>query len=137
MAPKRICIGILVPSSNTALEPLTTQILSSIPNVSVCFSRFRVTTIALQPTPTYCCILYSILLESPSFYNTIGLSQDALAQFDVPKIIDAAQLLADAEVDVIGWSGTSAGWLGFEVDEKLCAAIQERRELKRRRVRSG
>lgn len=38
-------------------------------------------------------------------------------------MIAAAKLLADAHVDVIGWSGTSGGWLGFDEDERLCAAI--------------
>lgn len=72
--------------------------LSSLPNITVHFTRIRVT--------------------------TIGLSHDALAQFDIPKMLDAAQLLADAGVDVIGWSGSSAGWLGFDVDEELCAAVR-------------
>lgn len=94
---KTIRLGILVPSSNTALEPLTQSIISTIPNVTVHFSRFRVT--------------------------QISLSSDALSQFDQSKLVDAAKLLADADVDAIGWSGTSAGWLGFEADEQLCAAI--------------
>ena len=38
-------------------------------------------------------------------------------------MIAAARLLADAHVDVIGWSGTSGGWLGFDEDERLCTAI--------------
>ncbi|KAF2253975.1 putative arylmalonate decarboxylase [Trematosphaeria pertusa] len=105
LKPRRIRIGILVPSSNTALEPLTTQILASIPSsanvhVTAHFSRFKVT--------------------------TIGLSDSALAQFDHEKMLEAAQLLADANVDVIGWSGTSAGWLGFSSDEQLCQLIQQK-----------
>jgi maleate isomerase len=94
---ERIRFGILTPSSNTALEPLTQEIVSQLPGVSVHFSRFRVLKIALDP--------------------------NALAQFDNSAIIEAAQLLADAKVDVIGWSGTSSGWLGFEADEKLCQEI--------------
>lgn len=95
--PKRIRFGILTPSSNTALEPLTQQIVSQLPGVSVHFSRFRVLSIALN--------------------------SNALAQFDNMAIIEAARLLADAKVDVIGWSGTSSGWLGFEADENLCREI--------------
>ena len=95
--PKRIRFGILTPSSNTALEPLTQQIVSQLPGVSVHFSRFKVL--------------------------KIGLTPDALAQFDNSVIIEAAHLLADAKVDVIGWSGTSSGWLGFEADVKLCEEI--------------
>jgi maleate isomerase len=94
---QRIRFGILTPSSNTALEPLSQQIVSQLPGVSVHFSRFRVLKIALDT--------------------------DALAQFDNTPIIEAARLLADAKVDVIGWSGTSSGWLGFKADEKLCEEI--------------
>jgi maleate isomerase len=95
--PEPIRFGILTPSSNTALEPLTQQIVYQLPQVSVHFSRFRVLKIGLDP--------------------------NALAQFDNSAIIEAALLLADAKVDVIGWSGTSSGWLGFEVDEQLCEEI--------------
>ena len=41
----RIRIGILTPSSNTALEPLTTAIVAGLPDVSVHFARFTVTEI--------------------------------------------------------------------------------------------
>ena len=93
-----IKLGILVPSSNTSLEPLTCSMLSSLGDVSVHFSRFPVTHIALSKT--------------------------ALSQFDDTAILDAAKLLADAQVDVIGWSGTSSGWLGFDADERLCSSIE-------------
>lgn len=99
---RTVRVGILVPSSNTALEPVTNAIVSSIQSsdftISVHFSRFRVT--------------------------TIDLSSDANAQFEFLPILIASRLLADAKVDVIGWSGTSAGWLGFEHDRRLCAAIE-------------
>ncbi len=90
-------IGVLTPSSNTALEPLTCALLSGVPGVSVHFSRFSVTEISLRP--------------------------NSLNQFDDSKILEAARLLADAHVDLIGWSGTSASWLGFETDATLCARI--------------
>jgi maleate isomerase len=99
-----IKLGILVPSSNTNLEPLTCSILSSLPDVSVHFSRFPVTHIALSAT--------------------------ALSQFDETAILAAASLLVDAQVDVIGWSGTSSGWLGFEADEKLCRSIEQKTGIK-------
>uniref|UniRef100_L2FU89 Asp glu racemase n=1 Tax=Colletotrichum fructicola (strain Nara gc5) TaxID=1213859 RepID=L2FU89_COLFN len=95
--PRKVRLGILTPSSNTSLEPLTQAIIACLPNVSVHFSRFRVL--------------------------KISLDKDGLNQFQNENIVAAAQLLADAEVDVIGWSGTSSGWLGFEADEKLCADI--------------
>nr|WP_181726389.1 aspartate/glutamate racemase family protein [Klebsiella oxytoca]QHU24181.1 Maleate cis-trans isomerase [Klebsiella oxytoca] len=94
---KRIRLGVLTPSSNTALEPLTQLLLTELPEVSVHFSRFGVTEIALNDS--------------------------ALGQFQCERILDAARLLADAKVDIIGWSGTSAGWLGFDTDVELCAAI--------------
>ncbi|KAL4786491.1 Asp/Glu/hydantoin racemase [Aspergillus varians] len=94
---KAIRLGVLTPSSNTSLEPLTSAMIALLPNVTVHYSRFPVINISLDAA--------------------------ALQQFQTEKIIAAAQLLADAEVDIIGWSGTSSGWLGFEADKILCAAI--------------
>jgi len=95
-----IRIGVLTPSSNTALEPLTSALAAAVPNCSAHFSRFKVTEIAL--------------------------SDRALGQFDDGKILAAAELLADAHVDVIAWSGTSSGWLGFDADRRLVERISER-----------
>ena len=96
---KRIRLGVLTPSSNTSLEPLTSAIVAGVPGVSAHFSRFTVTEISLK--------------------------DQALGQFDDSKILEAAKLLADAHVDSIGWSGTSSGWLGFERDVQLCRRITE------------
>ncbi|WP_019447168.1 aspartate/glutamate racemase family protein [Cupriavidus sp. BIS7] len=96
---KQIRLGMLTPSSNTALEPITSAMVSSLPNVSAHFSRFTVTEISLR--------------------------DQALGQFDLEKILAAARLLADARVDVIAWNGTSSGWLGFDKDEALCKQITE------------
>ncbi len=93
-------LGILTPSSNTVLEPITAAMLAGLPDVSAHFSRFRVTEIAL--------------------------SGDALAQFNDGPILSAADLLMHARVDAIAWSGTSAGWLGFETDQHLCRRISSR-----------
>jgi maleate isomerase len=98
--PKPVRLGVLTPSSNTALEPLTSAIVASLPDASAHFSRFRVTEISLHA--------------------------QALGQFDDSKILAAAELLADARVDVIGWSGTSSGWLGFDADRRLVERIRER-----------
>jgi maleate isomerase len=92
-------LGMLTPSSNTALEPMTCAMLAGIEDVSVHFSRFKVTEIAL--------------------------SESALRQFDHSEILRAAELLAHAKVDVIAWNGTSASWLGFDRDERLCERIAE------------
>lgn len=96
----RTRLGVLTPSSNTSLEPLTAALVGQVPGCSVHFSRFKVT--------------------------EISLSAQALGQFDDSKILAAAELLADAHVDVIGWSGTAAGWLGFDTDMRLCERIRER-----------
>jgi maleate isomerase len=96
----RKLLGVLTPSSNTRLEPLTAEMLRGLAEVSAHFSRFRVVDVSLAPT--------------------------ALAQFDNEVILTAADLLADARVDAIVWSGTSAGWLGLEADHVLCAQITAR-----------
>jgi maleate isomerase len=98
--PHTLRLGVLTPSSNTALEPLTGALAACVPGCSAHFSRFKVTEIAL--------------------------STQALGQFDDSKILAAAELLADAKVDVIGWSGTSSGWLGFDADRRLVERIRER-----------
>jgi maleate isomerase len=97
---RRIRLGVLTPSSNTALEPLTQQMLAGVPGCTVHFARFGVT--------------------------RISLSEAALGQFQHEPILQAASLLADAHVDAIAWSGTAAGWMGFEHDETLCRLITER-----------
>ena len=94
---KRVLLGMLTPSSNTILEPVSQAMVAGLPEVSMHFSRFKVTEIAL--------------------------SASALAQFDDSEILRAAELLAHAKVDVIGWNGTSSGWLGFEADIRLCERI--------------
>ena len=96
----RVLLGMLTPSSNTILEPISSAMLAEAPQVSAHFSRFRVTEIALN--------------------------EQALAQFDDGPRLEAATLLADAQVDVICWNGTSAGWLGFDSDRALCSAIARR-----------
>ena len=45
---KQIRLGMLTPSSNTALEPITSAMVSGLPNVSAHFSRFTVTEISLR-----------------------------------------------------------------------------------------
>ncbi|OYX85290.1 MAG: Asp/Glu/hydantoin racemase, partial [Azorhizobium sp. 35-67-5] len=54
----------------------------------------------------------------------IALSKNALAQFDDSEILRAAELLAHAKVNTIGWNGTSSGWLGFDSDLHLCERIK-------------
>lgn len=94
----RVLLGMLTPSSNTILEPVTTEMLRGLPEVSAHFGRFTVTRIAL--------------------------SEGARAQFDTPGVLQAANLLSHARCQVIGWSGTSSSWLGFDADQRLCDAIE-------------
>lgn len=93
-------LGMLTPSSNTTLEPVTARMLAGLAEVTAHFGRFRVT--------------------------EISLSEKGLGQFDDEPMLAAAELLADARCHAICWNGTSAGWLGFERDRRLCAAIEAR-----------
>jgi maleate isomerase len=91
-------IGMLTPSSNTVLEPVTSRLISGVEDLSMHVSRFAVTEIALDAS--------------------------ALGQFDDAPILRAAELLAHAKVDVIAWNGTSASWLGLARDRELVARIE-------------
>ena len=93
--PRRI--GMIVPSSNTCLEPQTYRILGGRTDVTVHFTRIPVTRIALDDS--------------------------ANRQFDPTVMQEAAGLLATADVDVIAWNGTSGSWLGSAHDQELAAGI--------------
>src|ERR1700692_1213289 len=93
-------VGFIAPSSNTALEPLTTQMTHPISNrISTHFSRVPVKTLTLD-------------------------SRD-VDQFQTQKMVDAAALLNDGGLDAILWNGTSGSWTGkgFEADLTLCEEI--------------
>jgi maleate isomerase len=94
-------IGIITPSSNTCLEPTTYRMLSGTgANAATAhFARIPVTRIALDDR--------------------------ADRQFSTDAMLDAARLLADADVDVVTWGGTAGSWLGLEHDRTLCAAVTE------------
>ena len=94
---KPVRLGMLTPSSNTVLEPVLAAMTGGRRDVTVHYSRFPVTEIAL--------------------------SRAALGQFDAQPMVRAAALLAHAKMDAIAWNGTSGAWLGFEQDERLCADI--------------
>lgn len=93
-------LGMLTPSSNTVLEPITAAMLSELPDVSAHFARFRVV--------------------------KISMDADALGQFTNAPMLEAADLLADAKVQSICWNGTSSGWLGFDTDRALIDQIERR-----------
>ncbi|MFD1210625.1 Asp/Glu racemase [Arthrobacter sp. GCM10027362] len=90
-------IGMIVPSSNTCLEPQSYRILGGRDDVTIHFTRIPVTRIALDD------------------------SSDK--QFDAGVMRTAAELLATSDVDVIAWNGTSGSWLGVGHDRELVAEI--------------
>jgi maleate isomerase len=92
-------LGMLTPSSNTVLEPMTAAILADVRGVSTHFSRLRVTEI------------------------TVGAN--ALAQFDVTPMLSAASLLADAYPQSLVWNGTSGGWVGLDADRRIAEALEQ------------
>lgn len=92
-----IRLGMITPSCNTVLEPLTYAMLRDLPGVTAHFARLRVT--------------------------EISLADAALHQFDVEPMLAAARLLADARVHVVAWNGTAGAWLGFDHDRAICRAI--------------
>lgn len=90
-------LGMITPSSNTVLEPMTAALLSATPWITAHAARIRVT--------------------------SISMGGGSVAQFDAEPMLEAARLLAEARVGSICWNGTSAGWLGIERDRALLAAV--------------
>lgn len=91
-------LGMITPSSNTVLEPMTAAMLSGTPDVTAHAARIRVT--------------------------QISMGTGSVGQFDTAPMLDAARLLAEARVGAICWNGTSAGWLGPEQDRQMVDAIE-------------
>lgn len=99
-AKRSMRIGIITPSSNSVLEPLTSAMAATLEGrVTAHFSRLKVTAISDDPASHH--------------------------QFDIPVMLKAAELLADADVDVIVWDGTSGSWEGLDQDLALVSAIEE------------
>jgi maleate isomerase len=92
-------IGMITPSSNTVLEPVTTAMTVGLhPRVSVHYTRIEVT--------------------------AISLDRSSQSQFDLGPMLAAAQLLSHAGMDAIVWNGTSGAWRGIDDDRALCDAIE-------------
>lgn len=90
-------IGMIVPSSNTVLEPELCRLAALDRGVTVHVARVRVT--------------------------EVSLSMRASAQFDVRPMREAASLLGDAGLDSIAWAGTSGAWLGVGHDRQIVEAV--------------
>ncbi|WP_428956657.1 maleate cis-trans isomerase family protein [Streptomyces sp. cg35] len=91
-------VGMLTPSSNTCLEPVTYGLLQGSGSpVTAHFARVPVTRIALDTGSD--------------------------AQFGQEPMLAAARQLADAKADVLVWNGTSGSWLGIERDRALAEAL--------------
>jgi maleate isomerase len=97
MVPRVARLGMIVPSSNTCLEPTTYRMLGERTDVSVHFTRIPV--------------------------GRVGLDGTSDAQFDTAAMKAAAALLATADVDVIAWNGTAGSWLGIAHDRAITDAI--------------
>lgn len=97
MTERRTRIGMIVPSLNTVVEPVTAALLAGLPEVTAHFTRVKV--------------------------DRVALGKSAAAQFAPAPMLEAARLLADARVHAICWNGTAGSWLGLAHDRTLCKAI--------------
>jgi len=94
-----IRIGMLVPSSNTAAEPLTMEMLRDVPRVSLHVARFRVT--------------------------RLDTSDEALAQFQAAPLLEAASMLADAHMHAICLNATASCYTGMSGDRALLPLLPQ------------
>ncbi|KAI4125592.1 MAG: hypothetical protein LQ347_005325 [Umbilicaria vellea] len=96
-------IGFMVPSSNTALEPITVSMTNQLgARVSLHFSRVEVT--------------------------TLDTNQQSVGQFAPNKMLAGAVLLGDAKLDALLWNGTSGSWSGkgLQAEHALAASIEQK-----------
>lgn len=90
-------IGMILPSSNTVVEPECIRLAARLPDLGVHFARFPLT--------------------------AISVADPRAAYYDSGALLGAASLLADARCDVICWNGSAGGVVGFERDHQLCREI--------------
>ncbi len=88
-------IGTIVPSSNTVVERVTQAMLAGRTDVAAHFARI------------------------PFAGDKVHLSD----RHDMDAMLQAAQTLADAKMDVIYWNGSKAAGISFNIDRELCQAI--------------
>ena len=104
-------LGMLTPSSNTTLEPVTAAMLADLPDVTAHFGRFKVTEIAV--------------CRRADSNSTTG------------EILRAAELLAHAKVDVVAWNGTSAAGSASTATSSWCARLTGATGVQGLHLRSG
>jgi maleate isomerase len=92
-------VGLIVPSSNTVVEPELARVAGAVPDLELLATRVAVTHIDTNPASG--------------------------RQFEPELMIDAARLLAHAGVDVLVWAGTSGCWLGLDHDRAIVSAIED------------
>lgn len=97
-AKPSIRVGMITPSTNTVLEPMSYKIING-RAISLHFSRIEVTRI-----------------EKSSFGD---------AQFSKNKFIESSQLLIQTNPHVVVWNGTSAAWLGMQWEKSLLQTFRE------------
>jgi maleate isomerase len=96
-------LGMLVPSSNTVVEPETAKLMPRDGSITCHFARLPVV--------------------------TISSDAGSRGQFEAAPVAAAAALLADARVDLILWNGTASSWLGFDHDKALASVIEQRTKI--------
>lgn len=97
---KKVRIGMIVPSSNTVVEPVCMEVFYRLKEkASVHFARVEVT--------------------------KVDTSKETERQFSQSIMLEAAKQLASAKVDCIVWSGTAASWRGIDRDIRLCEEIRK------------
>ncbi len=96
MTPKRL--GMILPSSNTVVEPTCIALCQGLTDISLHFARFKLT--------------------------AVSVDDPARAYYESGLILEAAMLLADARCDVITWNGSAGGVVGFPHDRQLVEGIE-------------
>ena len=91
-------LGMILPSSNTVVEPVAIAMAADCADVSVHFSRFALT--------------------------AVNVADPAAAYYDSGALLGAARLLADARCHAICWNGSAGGLVGMARDRRLCDEIR-------------
>ena len=91
----RAALGVITPSGNRVVERVTIGILRDLPEVSCHFSR------------------------TPVFGSRDPFPDD----YDWDGMIAAAHLIEHADPDILVWSGSKAGSIGFALDDELAARV--------------